>query len=681
MARIFLGILVIFVFFPCYPTWGATSTQSLLAPAVAQLQKKTKILDVYRPGFLKTETYSELANNVNEDREANSTESVIIFKALLQISADQSDPYVTSLLNGLSGLSDKNRMHRFILATASLLADSMKAGQSPAVPKILSRMDQSRPEVGQYREELTRVIEATMNRRAFWEAYEDVYTTHATLWGAKGAPTVQTLDAAVKARAQQGGRNQTGKLRGLTDQVSQTLKLKVLTTPADFTTWISQSTDVANYREAVVFPKTILKTLEDASLSIYDFGYQSADGWGVGAPNPYACLSNFYPYQKDAQLVPGASKDAFTYQINGVSYQWTSAEAAYHAVKMSRWGADFSAFPGYDPDAALKAASGYQQSMGWPAPRATVQDMRDIVQAKFSQLPKLRDILLGTGNQCLFEGADKHFDVTWGMVTASVPGYEDVVVGKNQLGRILMAVREILQPQQQTIPLPVWKQLPLPATTQDAPQPPQATPPQAVPQRLPLYPPSQPVYSQPYAYQQQQTLKPQYVPQTPLPLQAYGRQPSYSIIPSQYAPQPQQATSSYQFPLHPPTQPAHSPYQQQQPLQPQYVQPMQQSSTPYTWQDRERAEGFGAVLGKNIKRYFSLNEQPRIHNYESTYLLLTPSGQDLRDLEQGIRKNGIPAHTDSGTIGIPSAEIDKLMIILGAPAGFSPLFKSHYKLS
>ena len=61
--------------------------------------------------------------------------------------------------------------------------------------------------------------------------------------------------------------------------------------------------------------------------------------------------------------------------------------------------------------------------------------MREIVEAKFEQNPQLREMLLATGDAYLEEG-NTWGDRTWGTVNG---------VGANNLGRILMDVREGLR--------------------------------------------------------------------------------------------------------------------------------------------------------------------------------------------------------------------------------------------
>jgi len=61
--------------------------------------------------------------------------------------------------------------------------------------------------------------------------------------------------------------------------------------------------------------------------------------------------------------------------------------------------------------------------------------MRDAVEAKFRQHDELRVLLLGTGDAKLIEHTDN--DDYWG------DGGDGS--GRNELGRILMAVREVLR--------------------------------------------------------------------------------------------------------------------------------------------------------------------------------------------------------------------------------------------
>ncbi|MEI8294904.1 MAG: NADAR family protein [Alphaproteobacteria bacterium] len=240
------------------------------------------------------------------------------------------------------------------------------------------------------------------------------------------------------------------------------LNLTILDTADGLLKWAQTTTfgkdgQFINTPEAVVIPKSVLDALVKRGKVIYDFGYISGNGWGKGLlDNKYACFSNYFPYDNSntAKLWPYDYGDTFTY----LGRNWSSSEAAYHAIKVSRW-KDGNASEDYQGNAeildayslltaddAMREARQYQADNKPRGPFATPRDMYNIVLAKFKHLPNLRKILylrkilLDTGDAILIEGADAHIDVTWGAITEG-----PYVVGKNQLGRVLMAVRAQLR--------------------------------------------------------------------------------------------------------------------------------------------------------------------------------------------------------------------------------------------
>lgn len=127
-------------------------------------------------------------------------------------------------------------------------------------------------------------------------------------------------------------------------------------------------------------------------------------------------LSNFYksPIKMD---------DGFTY---------TCAEAAFQAQKTfsDEYKRRFSVMDG-------KGAKYYGRQIelrqDWEDVKIGV--MYDIVYAKFSQNPKLKQQLLNTGDEKLVEGNNWN-DTFWGVCNGN---------GKNVLGKILMEVRLVLR--------------------------------------------------------------------------------------------------------------------------------------------------------------------------------------------------------------------------------------------
>ena len=128
-------------------------------------------------------------------------------------------------------------------------------------------------------------------------------------------------------------------------------------------------------------------------------------------------LSNFYPAMVE---------------VGGICYQ--NAEAAFQAQKC----ADVDERMTFSDLTAVKAKRMGRQvklRLDWDAVRVSV--MEEIVRAKFSQNPDLAARLVATGTMPLEEGND-FGDTFWGV---------DAKTGKgeNNLGRILMKIREELR--------------------------------------------------------------------------------------------------------------------------------------------------------------------------------------------------------------------------------------------
>lgn len=126
-------------------------------------------------------------------------------------------------------------------------------------------------------------------------------------------------------------------------------------------------------------------------------------------------LSNFY-------------EKPLTY--DGITYQ--NSEAAFQAQKTT----DIDVrrqFADLDPSAAKKMGRKISLRPDWE--QVKVQVMYEVVSAKFSQNPDLKEMLLATGNEELIEGNDWG-DRIWGQVDGK---------GQNLLGQILMRVRDELK--------------------------------------------------------------------------------------------------------------------------------------------------------------------------------------------------------------------------------------------
>ena len=128
----------------------------------------------------------------------------------------------------------------------------------------------------------------------------------------------------------------------------------------------------------------------------------------------YEFLSNFYE-------VP------VTY--NGLTYQ--NSEAAFQAQKCTTE-EEKKQFTAMNPSEAKRAGRRVKLRPDWEDVK--VDEMRKIVQAKFTQNPELAEKLIQTGDTHLEEG-NTWGDRTWGTVNDS---------GQNLLGKILMEVRDKL---------------------------------------------------------------------------------------------------------------------------------------------------------------------------------------------------------------------------------------------
>ncbi len=129
--------------------------------------------------------------------------------------------------------------------------------------------------------------------------------------------------------------------------------------------------------------------------------------------NEYFFLSNFYPAE-------------FTY--NGISFK--NSEAAFHAQKCKGTEMKFSQLT---PSEAKRMGRHVKLRKDWEQVKDGI--MLDIVREKFRQNLHLKQKLLSTGTQELIEGNTWN-DTYWGVCNGR---------GRNQLGKILMKVREEFQ--------------------------------------------------------------------------------------------------------------------------------------------------------------------------------------------------------------------------------------------
>ncbi len=143
----------------------------------------------------------------------------------------------------------------------------------------------------------------------------------------------------------------------------------------------------------------------------------------------YYCLSNYY--------------DPVSVTVDGLTYR--NSEAAFHAYKTTDMNKRRE-FTDLNPDAAKKKGRHLDLPSDWDDIRIDV--MKKVVRAKFTQHPDPAKKLPATGNRELIEGTKWH-DTFWGIDL-------NTRKGDNNLGKILMALREDLRSGK--IPLPDDKQ-------------------------------------------------------------------------------------------------------------------------------------------------------------------------------------------------------------------------------
>lgn len=110
--------------------------------------------------------------------------------------------------------------------------------------------------------------------------------------------------------------------------------------------------------------------------------------------------------------------------FDGLYYQ--NAEAAFQAQKDPARRDEFLFLRPFD---AKSLGRRVRLRPDWEEVKIDV--MREVLRAKFDQLPDLKEKLLATGNRILVEG-NNHGDTTWGQVNGK---------GSNYLGRLLMGLR------------------------------------------------------------------------------------------------------------------------------------------------------------------------------------------------------------------------------------------------
>ncbi len=132
---------------------------------------------------------------------------------------------------------------------------------------------------------------------------------------------------------------------------------------------------------------------------------------------PYGCFSNFSDH---AVFMKGII--------------WRTAEHYFQAQKFAGAPLEEEVRRCQTPAKAKKFANKHLYPHAWHQVKDGV--MLDALRAKFSQHPDLKELLLSTGNALLVENAPR--DNYWG---AGSDGR-----GRNQLGKLLMQVRDELRP-------------------------------------------------------------------------------------------------------------------------------------------------------------------------------------------------------------------------------------------
>ena len=136
---------------------------------------------------------------------------------------------------------------------------------------------------------------------------------------------------------------------------------------------------------------------------------------------PHRFLSNFY---NSTQII-----DGITYRSNECYYQAMKSESVEDHIRIARM----------DPHIAKKEGRNLIQRSNWNNVKITF--MLKGVMAKFNQNNYLKNLLVATGEKSLIEGNYWH-DNYWGNCYCNKCRN---IVGKNQLGQILIVMRNIFK--------------------------------------------------------------------------------------------------------------------------------------------------------------------------------------------------------------------------------------------
>ena len=133
----------------------------------------------------------------------------------------------------------------------------------------------------------------------------------------------------------------------------------------------------------------------------------------------YGCFSNFYPC---------------TVEFNGIKYK--NSEAAWQAQKTLDETKRLE-FANMTPSYAKKEGRRVKLRKDWELVKYNL--MVEVLKAKFSQNPELKEILMSTGDEFIIEDTTGWHDNIWG--SCSCPRC-DGITGQNLLGKALMQVRD-----------------------------------------------------------------------------------------------------------------------------------------------------------------------------------------------------------------------------------------------
>ncbi len=151
-------------------------------------------------------------------------------------------------------------------------------------------------------------------------------------------------------------------------------------------------------------------------------------GEGLTVPEIHFYRSNERPY--------GVFSNLYRCPVVYEGQEFPTSEHAYQAGKARKESVRNWILSAPSPALVAMAAHGlYTWDIAPNWSKVKFDRMREVLHAKFSQHPDLRDLLLATGNARLVESAtvDNPVNRLWGEVDGK---------GKNMLGNLLMEIRE-----------------------------------------------------------------------------------------------------------------------------------------------------------------------------------------------------------------------------------------------